>query len=142
MGPYRKSRVTACLAALAFVAGAIGALTATADDQSELKALVGEWVWNHKPTCTGCQPFTVTLNVTSVSPDGRMTATYRSPAVADGVSVRPRATITDGKIKVALKIGNLDYNLDYMKRIESLRGPVDGFKPMMQIRDANFSREK
>jgi hypothetical protein len=142
MGLYRKSRVTACLAALAFVVGAIGALTATADDQSELKALVGEWVWNHKPTCTGCQPFTVTVIITSVSPDGRMMATYRSPAVPDGITVRPRATITDGKIKVALKVGKIDYNLDYVTRIDALRGPVDGFRPMMQIRDATFWREK
>ncbi len=142
MGPYRKCRVTACLAALAFVVGAIGALPATGDDQSELMALVAKWVWNHKPTCTGCQPFTVTLNITSISPDGRMTATYRSPAVPDGVSVRPRATITDGKIKVALKVGKIDYNLDYVKRIDSLRGPVDGFRPMLQIRDATFGREK
>ncbi len=142
MCPYRKSRVTACLAVLAFVVGTIGALTATADDQSELKALVGKWVWNHKPTCTGCQPFTVTLSVASVSPDGRMTATYRSPAVPDGVPVRPRATITGGKIKVSLKVGKIDYDLDYVNRIDSLRGPVTGFGPMMQIRDATFQREK
>jgi hypothetical protein len=142
MGPYRRSRVTACLAALAFVVGAIGAVTATADDQSELKALVGKWVWDHKPTCAGCPPFTVTLSVASVSPNGGMTATYRSPAALDGVSVRPRATITDGKIKVALKIGKLNYNLDYVKGIDSLRGPVEGFAPTQQIRDATFRREK
>ena len=142
MRPYRKSRLTACVAALAFVVGAIGALTATADDQSELKTLVGKWVWDHKPTCLGCQPFTVTLTVASVSPDGGITATYRSPAAPDGVSVRPRATIKDGKIKVALKFGKLDYNLDHVKRTDSLRGPVTGFAPTLQIRDANFQREK
>ena len=142
MSPYRKFRVTACLAALVFMLGPIVALTATADDQSELKALVGKWVWDHKPTCAGCQPFTVTLSVASVSPDGSMRATYRSPQALDGVSVKPRATITDGKIKVALKVGKLDYDLDYSKPIDSLRGPVTGFAPMAQIRDATFRREK
>jgi len=142
MGPYRKFRVTAWLAALGLVVGAIGPLTATADDQSELKALVGKWVWDHKPTCAGCQPFTVTLSITRVSPDGGMTATYRSPLVPDGVSVRPRATITGGKIKVALKVGKIDYNLDYVKGIDSFRGPVTGFAPSAQIREANFQREK
>jgi hypothetical protein len=142
MSAYRKSRLTAYLAALAFVVGAIGALTATADDQSDLKALVGKWVWDHTPTCAGCQPFTVTLSIASVSPDGSMSATYRSPAALDGVSLRPRAKITDGKIKVALKAGQVDYNLDYVKGADSLRGPVSGFKPSLQIREATFRREK
>jgi len=71
-----------------------------------------------------------------------MTATYRSPLVPDGVSVRPRATITGGKIKVALKVGKIDYNLDYVKGIDSFRGPVTGFAPSAQIREATFQREK
>jgi hypothetical protein len=71
-----------------------------------------------------------------------MTATYRSPAAPGGVSVRPRATIRDGKIKVALKFGKIDYNLDHVKRTDSLRGPVTGFAASAQIREANFQREK
>jgi hypothetical protein len=50
--------------------------------------------------------------------------------------------IRDGKIKVALKVGNVDYNLGHVEGTDSLRGPVSGFKPSLMIREANFQREK
>lgn len=143
MGSYRKSRATARLGAMAFLVLVIAALTAAADDQLELKSLVGKWVWDHKPTgCVTCQPFTITLSITAVSPDGRMKATYQSPKAPNGVPAWPRATMTGGKINVVLKVGPIAYNLDYAKEIDSLRGPVDGFPPALQIRDATFLREK
>lgn len=48
----------------------------------------------------------------------------------------------DGKIKVALKVGSFDFDLEYVKGIESLRGPVSGFPPRVSIQAATFRREK
>lgn len=138
----KRRAVTACLATVAFLLGTVGALTAPADQQSDLKALVGEWVWDHSPACVGCRAFTVRLDIASVSPDGRMTATYRSPQVPDGVPVKPRATIADGKTRVAFNVGKLEFDLEYAKGLDSLRGPVRGFPPALQIREANFRRGK
>ena len=88
------------------------------------------------------------LTITSASADGALSGTYqespaiRNPALASGVAVKPRATMTDGKIKVAFKAGRYDFDLEYVKGTESLRGPVSGFPPRQVIEAATFRREK
>jgi len=78
-----------------------------------------------------------------VSPDGSMTGTYDSTFRAPGPHpVHPRATVANGKIKVTFKAGRLDFDLDYAKGAETLKGPVTGFSNMLQIREAEFRREK
>jgi hypothetical protein len=143
MGLHRKSRATACVAALAFVVLATGALSATADARSELQSLVGIRVWHHTPTgCMQCQPFTITPKIISVSPDGKMKARYQTPRAPNGVPVRPRATLAGGKIKLALQATGISYDPDYLKDIDSLRGPVVGFPTAAHVQGATFLREK
>jgi len=126
-----------------FVVGAFLAPTSAGAQASDLSALVGKWVWNQAATCATCPAFTAVLTIASVSPDGAMSGTYLHPLQAPtGVPVRPRATMTDGKIKVALKVGQVNFDLDYTKAAESLAGPVSGYPARALIREATFRREK
>ena len=134
------------LLAMSFIAGAFVAPTASADEPSDFTALVGKWVWSQPATCGTCRAFTAVLTITSASADGALSGTYQqseaNPGLLRGVAVKPRATMTDGKIKVAFKAGRYDFDLEYVKGTESLRGPVSGFPPRQVIEAATFRREK
>jgi hypothetical protein len=132
-----------CLACVYLVVGALLAPTSANAQASDLSTLVGKWVWNQAATCATCPAFTAVLTIVGVSPDGGMSGTYQHPLQAPtGVPVRPRATMTDGKIKVAFKVGQVNFDLAYKKADDSLEGPVSGFPPRALIREANFHREK
>ena len=42
----------------------------------------------------------------------------------------------------ALKVGQVNFDLDYKKTDDSLEGPVSGFPPRALLREANFHRDK
>jgi hypothetical protein len=142
MDRSRNSRITVYLVAIVFVVVGIGAVAAIAADRSELKDLVGTWVWHHMPTCAQCQPFTLTLVIAGASPDGRLRARCLTPKAPRGVPVQARATVTDGRVKVAFGLAGISYDLEYLKNLDSLRGPVDGFPIGANIDSATFLREK
>jgi hypothetical protein len=139
----RKLSGVVRLVCVFLVVGAFLAPTSAGAQASDFSTLVGKWVWKQAATCATCPAFTAILTIASVSPDGGMSGTYQSPFQAPtGMPVRPRATITDGKIKVALKVGQVNFDLDYKKADDSLEGPVSGYPPRALIREANFHREK
>ncbi len=161
MGPYRQFRLgrlqrlsiysgakskklalAVCLVSAFFVGEALVAPTFAADEASDLNALVGKRVWHQSAVCGACKPFTVVLTITSVSTDGTMAGAYESSGFSTPGPrpVKPIATVTNGKIKVAFKFRTFDFDLDYLKRSDTLKGPVSGFK--QEIREAEFHREK
>jgi hypothetical protein len=162
MGPYWKFRLgqlqessgdkgaklktlalAVCLLSAFFVVEAlVAAPTFAADEPSDLNALVGKWVWHQTAECAACKPFTAVLTIISVSSDGTMRGTYENSGFSrpGPRPVKPIATETNGKIKVAFKFRTFGFDLDYLKSSDTLRGPVSGF--MQLIRDAEFHREK
>lgn len=138
----KKLALAVCLVSAFFVVKALVAPTSAADEASDLNALVGKWVWHQSAVCGGCKPFTVVLTITSVSADGTMAGTYESSGFSTPGPrpVKPSATVTNGQINVAFKFRTFGFDLNYLKRSDSLKGPVSGF--MSQIRDAEFQREK
>lgn len=160
MGPYRECQLgrlgrssshrgarlkilalAVCLVS-AFVVEARVAPTFAADEPLDLNVLVGKWVWHQSAVCATCKPFTVVLIITRVFSDGTVAGTYEHSEfrIPGPRPVKPSATVTNGKIKVAFKFMTFDFDLTYLKGSDSLRGPVSGFAP--QIRDATFYREK
>jgi hypothetical protein len=138
----RKLSGVVRLVCVFLVVGAFLAPPSASAQAPDLGGLVGKWVWKQAATCATCPAFTAILTIASVSPDGAMSGTYQHPLQAPaGVPVRPRATMTDGKIKVALKVGQVNFDLDYKKTDDSLEGPVSGFPPRALLREANFHRE-
>ena len=138
----KKLALAVCLVSAFLVVGALVAPTSAADEASDLNVLVGRWVWHQSAACVACKPFTAVLTITSVSSDGTMTGTYENSGFTrpGARPVKPSATVENGKIKVAFKFRTFGFDLDYLKRSDTLRGPVSGFTP--QIRDAEFEREK
>ena len=76
---------------LIIVAGGFLGLTPAAAQPLDFGALVGKWVWAQAATC----------------------ATYLHTLQAlAGIPVKPRATRAAGKLKVALRVGQLTYDLE------------------------------
>jgi hypothetical protein len=153
MGPYRQFRLgrlqrsssyrgaqlkklalAVCLVSAFFVVKALVSPTSAADEASDFNALVGKWVWHQS-----AKPFTVVLTITSVSTDGRMTGTYEHSGFSTPGPrpVKPSATVTNGQINVAFKFRTFGFDPNYLKRSDSLKGPVSGFK--QEIREQNSS---
>ena len=139
----RRFAIVVCLVSVFFVAGSLLAPTSAPAQPPDFGVLVGKWTWAQAATCAACPAFRAVLTITSVSPDGAMSGTYlHSLKTQTAVPVRPRASMVDGKIKVALKVGPLSYDLEYTKRDDSLAGPVAGYPARALIREATFHRDK
>lgn len=77
----KKGSLLVLLLAMSFIARALVAPTASADEPSDFNALVGKWVWSQTATCPTCPAFTAVLTITGVSADGAMLGTYQQSAV-------------------------------------------------------------
>ena len=139
----KRLATVVCLVCVVFVVGRFLAPASAPAQPPDFGVVVGKWTWAQAATCAACPAFRAVLTITSVSPDGAMSGTYLHPLQTQtAVPVSPRATMVDGKIKVALKVGPLSYDLEYTKRDDSLAGPVAGYPARALIREATFQRDK